>query len=61
MSDRVALARAIAARSQVRFIEIARERKRRAVPFTPDELLAIRQGRWAEQERERLIQSWHQD
>ena len=60
MSDRAALARAIAARSIPRFIEIKRERIRR-VPFSSDELLAIKQGRWAEQERERLIQSWRQD
>ena len=57
MSDRKALARAIATRSQVRFIEITRERRRR-VPFSSNELLAIKQGRWAETERERLIRCW---
>jgi hypothetical protein len=58
MSDRVVLARAIAARSNAAFIEIKRERKRRAPPFTADQLLALKQGKWAERERERLVRQW---
>jgi hypothetical protein len=44
MSDRKALAREIAARSKPRFIEIKRERGSK-VPFTEEELRAIRAGR----------------
>jgi hypothetical protein len=43
MSDRVALARAIAARTKPRFIEIPRERRNK-VPFTEEELTAKRGG-----------------
>lgn len=60
MSDRTALARAIAARSKTRFIEIKRQKKR-LMPFTHVELLAIKQGRWAEKERERLTRSCGRD
>jgi hypothetical protein len=60
MSDRVALARALAARSKSFFIEIKRERKGWR-PFSPNELLAIKQGRWAEKERERLVREWGED
>jgi hypothetical protein len=49
MRDCVALARAIAARSKPRFIE---------VPFTEDELLAIRGGRTAEEYRLHLIRTY---
>jgi len=43
ISDRVALARAIAARSQSRFIEIKRERKRRPLlESTPKEVTPAR-------------------
>jgi hypothetical protein len=61
MSDRIALARAIARRFQVRFIEINRERNRRLPPVSSDELLAIKQGRWAEKERESIIRCWQGD
>jgi hypothetical protein len=60
MSDRVALARTIAARAIARFVEVKRERKGWPA-FSPHELLAIKQGRWAEKERERLIRQWDED
>ncbi len=60
MSDRVALARAIAARTKPRFIEIPGERRRK-VPFTKEELLAIRGGRTAEEYRRYLIRTWGED
>jgi hypothetical protein len=53
MSDRVALARAIAARTKPRFIEIPRERRSK-VPFTEEELSAMRRGP-AEEYRWHLI------
>ena len=40
MSDRVKLARAIAARTKPRFIEIPRERGGGKVPFTGEQLTA---------------------
>jgi hypothetical protein len=58
MSDRVALARAIAARSKARFVEIKRARGGGRIVLRSADLLAIRQGRWAEKERERLIRQW---
>jgi hypothetical protein len=74
MSDRKALARAIAARSKARFIEIKPEprskasrsgrvveipRERRGgVPFTEEELSAIRGGRTAEEYRLHLISTY---
>jgi hypothetical protein len=54
--DRVALARAIAARTKPRFIEIPRERRSK-VPFTKEQLLAIRRGRTAEEYRRYLIRT----
>lgn len=54
MSDRAKLARAIAARTKPRFIEIPRE-KRSSVPFTDDELTAIRGGLTVEQYRATTI------
>ncbi len=56
--DRLALARAIAARSAPRFIEIPRERRGSQVPFTEAELSAIRGGLSAEQYRLDLIRKW---
>jgi hypothetical protein len=60
MCDRVALARAIAARTKPRFIEIKRERRSK-MPFTEDELSAMRGGRTAEEYRWRLIREWGED
>jgi hypothetical protein len=57
MSDRVKLARAIAARTEPRFIEIPRE-KRSGVPFTDEQLTAIRGGLTAEEYRWKLIRDW---
>jgi hypothetical protein len=56
MSDRKALARAIAARTKPRFIEIPRERRSK-VPFTEEELRAIRGGRTSEEYRLHLIRT----
>ena len=42
MSDRLKLAREIAARSKTRFIEIPRERGGGKVPFTDEQLTAMR-------------------
>jgi hypothetical protein len=50
MSDRIALARAIAARTKPRFIDIPRE-KRKTVPFTEEELVVMRGGLTAEEYR----------
>ena len=44
MSDRLALARAIAARTKPRFIEIPRERGGGKVPFTEEQL----EKRWSD-------------
>jgi hypothetical protein len=60
MCDRVALARAIAARTKPRFIEIPRDRRSK-VPFTEEDLLAIRGGRTAEEYRRYLIRTWGED
>ena len=46
------LARAIAARSKARFVEIQRQRGGGRIVLRSADLLAIKQGRWAEQERE---------
>ena len=51
MSDRIALARAIAARTKPRFIEIPRE----TVPFTEEQLSEMRGGLTAEEYRWKLI------
>jgi hypothetical protein len=56
MSYRKALARAIAARTKPRFIEITRERCSK-VPFTEEELHAIRVGRTAGEYRLHLIRT----
>jgi len=55
MSNRKALARAIAARTKPRFIEIPRERSK--VPFTEEELRANRGGRTAGEYRLHLIRT----
>jgi hypothetical protein len=60
MSDRLKLARAIAARTKPRFIEIPRE-KRSGVPFTKKELSTIRGGLTAEEYRWKLIREWGED
>jgi hypothetical protein len=57
MNDRVALARAIAARTKPRLIEIKRERRSK-VPFTEEELSAVRGGRTAEEYRWHLIRTY---
>jgi hypothetical protein len=44
MSDRKVLARAIAARTTPRFIEIPRERGGGKVPFTEEQLTTMRGG-----------------
>jgi hypothetical protein len=57
MPDRKALARAIAARTTPRFIEIKRERRKRG--FTKEELRRLRYGPdWAELEFERRVRIW---
>ena len=58
MSDRVKLARAIAARTKPRFIEIPRERGGVRVPFTEEQLRAMRGGLTAEEYRWKLIREW---
>jgi hypothetical protein len=55
MSDRIALARAIAARTKPSFIEIPRERGGGKVPFTDEQLTEIRGGLTAEEYRWKLI------
>ena len=73
MSDRKALAREIAARTKPRFIEIKPEPRRKlasieiprerrsGVPFTEEELTAIRGGRTAAEYRLHLIRTWLKD
>jgi hypothetical protein len=51
LSDRKALAREIAARTKPRFIEIPRERGGAKVPFTDEQLTAMRGGLTAEEYR----------
>ena len=55
MSDRLKLAREIAALTKPRFIEIPRERGGVRVPFTEEELNSIRGGLSAEEYRWKLI------
>jgi hypothetical protein len=57
MSDRKALARAIAARTKPRLIETPRERGGAKVPFTEDQLNDIRGGLTAEEYRWKLIRT----
>ena len=58
MSDRLKLAREIAARTKPRFIEIPRERGGGKVPFTKEQLSAMRGGLTAEEYRWKLIREW---
>ena len=58
MSDRLKIAREIAARSTPRFIEIPRERGGGKVPFTEEQLTAMRGGLTAEEYRRKLIREW---
>ena len=74
MSDRVKLAREIAARTEPRFIEIKPEPRRNAkhcfveshltgggrVPFTEAKLTAMRGGLTAEEYRRKFIRKWGQ-
>ena len=60
-SDRKALARTIAARTKPRFIAVPPERRRSRVPFTKDELCALRGGRSAEEYRLWLIRTYLQE
>jgi hypothetical protein len=57
MSDRLKLAREIAARTKPRFIEIPRERGDGKVPFTEEQLTAMRGGLRAEEYRRKLIRT----
>jgi hypothetical protein len=57
MTDRVRLAREIAARTKPRFIEIPRER-RRSVAYTEAQLTALRGGLTAEEYRLRFVRKW---
>jgi hypothetical protein len=61
MSDRLALARAMAARTKPRFIEIPRERRGGRVPFTEAELTAMRGGLTAEEYRWKLIRDFSRE
>ena len=61
MSDRLKLAREIAARTKPRFIEIPRERGGGKVPFTEEQLTAMRGGLTAEEYRWKLIREWPED
>ena len=58
MSDRVKLAREIAARTKPRFIEIPGERGGGKVPFTEEQLSTMRGGLTAEEYRWKLIREW---
>ena len=58
MSDRLKLAREIAARTKPRFIEIPRERRGGKVTFTEEQLTAMRGGLSAEEYRWKLIREW---
>jgi hypothetical protein len=55
IGDRIALARAIAARTKSRFIEILRERGGGKVPITEEQLKQMRGGLTAEEYRWKLI------
>ena len=57
MSDRVRLAREIAARTKPRFIEIKRERHT-GVPFSEEQLAVMRSGLTAEEYRWKLIRQY---
>ena len=55
------LAREIAARTEPRFIEIPRERGGGKVPFTEEQLTAMRGRLTAEEYRWKLIREWGED
>jgi hypothetical protein len=57
-SDRIKLAREIAARTKPRFIEIPRERGGAKVAFTEEQLDAMGGGLTAEDYRWKLIREW---
>jgi len=57
LEDCKALARAIAARTKPRFIAIPRERASK-VPFTDEQLTAMRGGLTVEQWRRKIIRKW---
>jgi hypothetical protein len=59
--DRLKLAREIAARTKPRFIEIPRERGGGKVPFTEEQLAAMRGGLTAEEYRWKLIREWGEE
>jgi hypothetical protein len=61
MSDRIALARARAARNKPRFIEIPRERGGSRVLFTEEQLSVLRGGLTAEEYRWKLIREWGEE
>ena len=58
MSDRLKLAREFAARTKPRFIEIPSERGGGKVPFTQEQLTAMRGGLTAEEYRWKLIREF---
>ena len=58
MSDRIALARAIAARTKPRFIEIPRERGGGKVPFTEEKLSVMRGGLTVEEYRAYIVRKF---
>jgi hypothetical protein len=57
MSDRVKLAREIAARTKPRFIEIPRER-RRSIIYTEAQLTEMRGGLTSEEFTRRFMRKW---
>jgi hypothetical protein len=57
MSDRVKLAREIAARTKPRFIEIPRER-RKSITYTEEQLTAMRGGLTVEKYRAKFLKKW---
>jgi hypothetical protein len=57
MSDRVKLAREIAARTAPRFIEIPRERPKR-ITYTEEQLTAMRGGLTVEKYRAKFLKKW---
>jgi hypothetical protein len=57
VSDRVKLAREIAARTKPRFIEIPRERPRRIV-YTEEQLTSMRGGLTVEKYRATFMRKW---
>jgi hypothetical protein len=58
MSDRLKLAREIAARTKPRFIEIKTERVGSKVPHTEEQLTAMRGGLTVERYRQKIMRKW---